>query len=285
MSDPRLKDLVTDIKKVLTDGVDSPRAVIEEDLKALGDTLSHRLTSKGDATTASSLRMSNLGSTCMRKLWYQVNKPELAEKLSPNAVLKFMYGDLLEWLMLLLAKLSGHTVTGQQTELNVEGIPGHRDAIIDGHLVDVKTASKYGYTKFEKNEVPKDDAFGYMDQLSLYHHASQPELEDKDTASFLAVEKETGQFTLDTYKINKDRDWVEEIKLKKEMVANPSPPERGFKDTPYGKSGNRALGVTCSYCPFKNECWGNPRVFMYSGRPVFFTHIEREPNVYEDKNR
>ena len=280
MSDQPIDSLIKDIKGVLDNGVPDPSELIKESLPELGNILTERLTSKAPPDKGS-LRMSNLGSNCMRKLWYTVNKPQVAEKISPETQLKFIYGDLLEWLILLLAKLSGHKVTGQQTTLDVEGVPGHRDAIIDGRLVDAKTASRYGYQKFKNNEVPKDDSFGYMDQLSLYHHASKEELEDKEYASFLAIEKETGQFCLDTYKINKDRNWPEEIKLKKAMVESSEPPERGFKPTPYGKSGNMSLGVTCSYCPFKHECYPGLRTFIYSGKPVFFTHIEKEPNVME----
>ena len=62
-----------------------------------------------------------------------------------------MFGDILEELLLFLAKEAGHTVTGQQDTLSISGVNGHRDAIIDGRLVDVKSASSYSFRKFKNN--------------------------------------------------------------------------------------------------------------------------------------
>ena len=39
---------------------------------------------------------------------------------------------------------------GEQGEVEIEGIKGHRDAIIDGAIGDVKSASAFSYKKFEE---------------------------------------------------------------------------------------------------------------------------------------
>ena len=279
-SDKRIDTLVPDIEKVLSEGVDVT-PFLSESLEELGKTLHEKLLPVAEKDTGD-LRMSNFGTGCIRQLWYRVNRPKDAEELDPHTRLKFLYGHVIEWLLLFLAKAAGHKVEGEQTTLYVEGVPGHRDAIIDGHLVDVKSASKYGYQKFKNNTVPKDDTFGYMDQLSLYHHASLDDLEDKKTASFLALEKEGGYFTLDTYPMP-DRDWETEIRKKKELVHAPEPPSRGYEPVPYGRSGNESLPVVCSYCPFKATCHPGLRTFIYSGKPVYLTRVEREPEVQEIK--
>lgn len=277
-SDPRIETLTEDIERVLTKGVDL-HPYLSDSLKVLGETLAEKLAPEVEREVGD-LRMSNFGTSCVRQLWYRVNKPKSAEPVDAHTKLKFLYGHVIEWLMLLLAKAAGHKVEGEQTTLVVEGIPGHRDAVIDGHLVDVKSSSKFGFQKFKTNKVPEDDTFGYTDQLSLYHHASIDDLTDKETASFLALEKESGHFVLDTYTLPK-RDWATEIRLKKELVYAPEPPERGFKPVPYGKSGNEALPTACSYCAFKKTCYPGLRTFLYSGRPVFLTKVEREPDVLE----
>lgn len=270
--------LVDDIHYTLTEGADISD-IIDEELEVLKQVLVYRLSPEARTDIGPGLRMSNLGTPCLRKLWYNTNMPEKAEPLDPHVRFKFMYGDILEWLVLLLARASGHKVEGQQTELDIEGIKGHRDAIIDGMLVDVKSASKYGFLKFKNNKVPEDDAFGYMDQLGAYHYASLPELENKTEAAFVAVEKESGHIVLDKYKMP-PRDFSEEVRLKKELVKG-SIPERGFQPVPHNKSGNECLPVTCSYCPFKHECHKGLRTFLYAGRPVFMTKVIKVPDVPE----
>ena len=114
------------------------------------------------------LSMSSFGSKCLRQLWYKKNMPGKAEVLSPQTRIKFLYGDILEELLLTLAKASGHTVEGEQDTLTVAGVKGHRDAVIDGVTVDVKSANSRSFDKFKYHQLEHDDPFGYIDQLSLY---------------------------------------------------------------------------------------------------------------------
>ena len=41
-------------------------------------------------------------------------------------------GDILEALLILLTDLSGHEVTEQQKEVEIDGVKGHKDCRIDG---------------------------------------------------------------------------------------------------------------------------------------------------------
>lgn len=225
--------------------------------------------------------MSNIGKPCERALWYELNNYP-AEDLKASTFLKFLYGDLVEELMLFLAELAGHKVEGRQGEQEIAGIKGHRDAIIDGHLVDVKSASSYSFKKFADGTLAENDVFGYIPQLRSYHHASQEDeiLTDKESASFLAVDKTLGHITLSTIK-KEDQNWEKIYEDKKAMVNQAEPPPRGFQPEPFGKSGNMKLGVNCSYCPFKKTCYPNLRTFVYSSGPVFMTKVVREPDVPE----
>jgi hypothetical protein len=230
------------------------------------------------------LRMSNLGEPCDRKLYWRINDPESGEPLSGQTLLKFLYGDLVELLVLFLAEEAGHTVEGRQDELVLEGIKGHRDAIVDGVLCDVKSASGYGYQKFKNHALEQDDPFGYLVQLGSYLQASasDPRLKSKTEAAFIAVNKENGAICVDTYR--PPQVTPKTIARKKDMLEASNPPGRSFDDVPDGASGNRKLGTNCSYCSFRERCWPGLRTFIYSSGPRFLTKVARTPDVKEVTN-
>ncbi len=234
--------------------------------------LCHRLT---DESHQPSLRLSNAGTPCDRKLWYSINRSDIGERLSASTRFKFLYGDILEHLILFLARASGHIVTDEQRTVEIAGVKGHIDAFIDGHLVDVKSASTYSFAKFASGLQASDDSFGYLGQLGAYASAC-----GVTEASFLVVDKTLGNLTLDTHDFS-GYDVVKEIERKKNVVNSPSLPPRGYSDEPDGASGNRKLSTVCSYCSFKESCWPGLRTFSYSGRPKFLTEVRRLPRVQE----
>lgn len=191
-------------------------------------------------------------------------------------------GDLLEELLLFLAAEAGHDVQGQQDEVEINGVKGHRDAVIDGRIVDCKSASTYSFKKFASNGLRGDDPFGYLDQLGGYLFAAKddPLVTEHDVASFLVVDKTLGNIVLDTYPSN-GVDYSSKVEDLKEMVADEEPPGRHFSPVPEGKSGNEKLCTTCSYCNFKKECWPELRTFIYSTGPTYLTKVVKEPKVFE----
>ncbi len=194
-----------------------------------------------------------------------------------------MIGDICEALLLFLAEVSGHKVTEHQAEVHLKGIKGHIDADIDGVTVDVKSASSHAFRKFADGSLVDNDSFGYIEQIAGYAKAR-----DTDGA-FLAMDKTSGHlaylpFTkeeLDVFNIEDRIDYV------KEAVAQPTEPERCYSDEKMGESGNRKLGVQCSYCGHKRRCWADSngglglRQFNYSSGPVWLTNVKVEPKVYE----
>lgn len=226
------------------------------------------------------LRMSNFGTPCERKLWYSINMPETAEPLPPQARLKFLLGDIIEEVVLALAKQSGHSVEGEQDTLEFEGIKGHWDAIIDGYVVDVKSANSRSFSKFREHRLIKDDPFGYLDQISLYVAAARNDtrIRDRTKAAFLAVDKELGYIVLDTYDVE-EKDWETLIAAKKLMLKAKTPPRRHYHPEPDGKSGNMKLCMECSYCPHKKECWPGVKGYAYANKPTWLTTVKREPDV------
>lgn len=231
------------------------------------------------------LRLSALGNPCPRKLWYSLNSPDDGEVFDGATLFKFLYGDILESLLISLAKAAGHTVEGCQDELYVAGVRGHRDCVIDGITVDVKSASTFSYSKFRDGALRDNDPFGYISQLSSYVYAGRDQTSVQSHPSlgaFLVVDKTLGNICLDMYDFGPELDSKEdEVEGLKEMVVQPEPPERAFEPEPDGKSGNMKLPINCSYCAFKEKCFPGVRTFLYSGKPRFLTTVVREPNVKE----
>ena len=111
------------------------------------------------------LRLSTIGKPD-RQLWYDINMEKESAPVSSSTRIKFLYGYILEELLIALSRLSGHIVTDTQKEVSVEGVKGHQDCVIDGVLVDCKSTSPRGFEKFEKADLVRDDPFGYIAQIS-----------------------------------------------------------------------------------------------------------------------
>jgi len=286
MTTKNLDTLIPDIYALF----DVEHSVDEENLKTFADNVAAAV--KGRLETVQSwdrptLRVSKLG-TPDRKLWYELhdqNEPLENDsfKLSPENVMKFMYGDIIEELVLLLVKESGHTVEGEQGEVEIEGVIGHRDCIIDGITVDVKSTSKFAFQKFEKGTLHQDDPFGYIAQISSYCFA-----DESPYGAFLAMNKETGQLAL--LKVHKI-DMIHpptRIKEVRQFLEKDEPPEaKCYEPVPMGKKGNMELARGCGWCPFKEKCWENAnggvglRKFQYSNGVKYLTEVVDEPRVEE----
>ena len=223
------------------------------------------------------LRFSSLGKQD-RQLWYMA-KGYPQEDLSAKTYFKFLYGDVIEQLLLFLVKESGHDVTMPQAEVCVDGVKGHIDAVIDGVLVDVKSASPYGYKKFVMNTVTEDDTFGYTQQLAGYAQVVTP----GQAPAWLAMDKVSGALCVTTLSqsIVKEYPVDERITHLKEVIAKEEPPARCYPDEEDGKSGNRKLGTGCGYCAFKFTCHPELRAFAYSNGPRFLTKVVKTPDVPE----
>lgn len=280
---PSIETLIEDVLSLFDFG----KRVNDGDAAALGRTISDvvqiRLASYGESSSPT-LRMSNIGRPD-RQLWYELNGTHQKEDIGAQAKLKFLFGDIWEAILLFLCEQAGHTVESRQDEVVLDGVSGHPDAVIDGVVVDVKSASSYAFKKFKLGTLKEDDPFGYYHQLAGYTEAIQP---DADGA-FLAVDKQTAALAL----LPVPNTELKELRVRERVAAirsivqQDTPPERCYSVVPEGKSGNLKLPVGCSYCPHKFECWKDAnggsglRTFIYATGPVYLTHVENEPRVPE----
>lgn len=242
------------------------------------------------------LYMSEIGTPCLKQLWYKVHKPELAEPMQGNTLLKFLYGDLIEETVLCLAKASGHKVEMEQYPVQIKQggwkINGRIDAVIDGVLVDVKSCSPFGFKKFKEGLNDDNDSFGYRMQLESYQHAGQttPTLLSLTYATpmgFVAVDKQNGSVHYSKH----EKRLMVSTRIRSIVEAVDSPTNTKYlryDAVADGKSGNLKLPTVCSYCAFKQPCWKAAanggkglRGFSYASGPVFLVHVVKQPNVPE----
>lgn len=285
---PRLKNINTLIKDVYH-VVGSKEGWFDKSLaegysRELGLSLVESLAPRSEVPR---LRLSAMGERCPRSLWASIHTPSLQEPYPPYVRIKFTYGHLIESLAIAMAKAAGHEVTGEQDEVSVDGVTGHRDCVIDGCIVDVKSANSRSFEKFKDRTIGQDIfGRGYLDQLDGYAVGSLGDdlVRVKDVAYLWAINKELGHMTLYEHRIRPDsiRQRINEYKS---IIARKEAPPCTCKTMSHGESGNIKLDKKASYDSFKYACFPSVRKFLYAGGPVYLTKVIRLPDVPEvDRN-
>ncbi len=279
----KIETLVEDINKLFT-SEDPP--IPEKEVDTLIDTFAvsikqHLKTFLYETPRANkNLRLSVIGRPD-RQLWYDINEPN-EKPLSSSLRIKFLYGYLLEELLILFSSVAGHKVTHQQKEVTVEGIKGHQDCMIDNFLIDMKSASWRSFQKFKNNTLSEDDPFGYIAQMSAYAEANGVE-----EGGFLVIDKQSGEICLSKVNSLEMINAKKRITHLKKIIKHKTAPSKCFDDLPEGKSGNRKLDVRCIFCSHKSKCWSDAndgkglRIFQYERGKKYLTQVKREPNVTE----
>lgn len=275
--------IVSDVYALIEHGVDVP----DDAVQALSDTLASVIKDriegyKDNKKKPHTLRMSNVGKGA-RVLWYD-QRDDVSFTPTPADKIKFLYGDIIEELLLFLVKQSGHIVTDEQKEVKLNGIVGHIDCIIDGAVVDAKSVSPFSFDKFSRGSLLDygQDPFGYVSQLSGYAEAL-----GCDDAGFLAMNKSTGELAFLELDELTRTDTGERIHSLKKAMKSDQPPERCYVDEEDGKSGNRKLGKNCSFCRHKEECWSDTndgkglRKFKFARGYKYLTKVEKKPKLEE----
>lgn len=279
-----LDTLVSDIYSELEglsrgEALDIPEEELDRTLAGIKECILH-WSQPSERNKNFTLRMSNVG-RAPRQLWFEKNS-EIINAPSPSTQIKFLYGHLLEEIVLMLARISGHVVTDEQKEAELNGITGHMDCKIDGEVVDIKTASKFAFKKFQNGTLADEDNFGYLSQLACYEAS-----EGTENGGFLVLNKESGELCLyrpDDMEKPNIKETIDDIIS---TVNSNDIPDKCFEPIPDGKKGNMKLPKQCNWCSYKFECHKDAndgeglRAFKYSNGVVYLTHVESEPNVEE----
>ena len=287
MSKKKLNTLVDDIyKKLSVLGKGKSLNLSEETIDQFGESMKEVLRhwSTPHPRATETLRMSNIGRP-NRQLWVDMKTEQQAQEIPPATFIKFLYGHMLEEVVLLLVKLAGHTVSDEQKNVKIKGIEGHMDCVIDGEVIDVKTASGYAFKKFKDGTLAEDDTFGYMSQLAGYEAGH-----GTSNGGFLAMNKENGELALYIPE-ELDKPNIEtKIDTVKKSLKKQTPPELCYLPIPDGTSGNMKLPRGCFFCRHKVECHKDSnngkglRVFKYAKGLTYLTQVVKEPKVDEITN-
>lgn len=210
------------------------------------------------------LRMSNVGRP-LRQLMLEQKYGR--SKPSPDLLLKMLFGDLYESLMLYLLKASGCNVTAQdvkvslpiKTKKGIVNIDGTLDLEIDDAVFDTKSASPWSYEhKFDATTIlTNPDDFGYVDQLFGYAKARK-----KKAGGWIPINKSDGQIkvcevdpSIHDAVMEKSYKTIE-AKVRHIVEERPIPECDGVIDEVfYGKNtGNKILGPSCKFCNCKEKC-------------------------------
>ena len=279
----RIDTVATDIKKLVANiSNGKPANVTEENMDRFLKNIKEAFTSWNNPVREKDgkLRMSILGKPA-RQLWYDRFSPKKTKDYDASLNIKFLYGHILEHLLLYLVELTGHKVTDQQKKVEIDNIKGHIDAKIDGEVCDVKSASSFSFKKFKNGELVGDDPFGYHAQLSGYETGM-----GTNGGGFLVMDKSSGDVCF--YKPDElaKPNVPNLIKTLQETLKRKSPPDRCYQLSET-KGGNKSLPIGCQFCAHKWECYKDAndgkglRVFKYSNRYVYLAQVNRQPNVEE----
>jgi len=280
-----LNNVVPDIYKHLeglSDG--TPLPITEEDIDSTLSGIKEALMSwaaPSERNKDFTVRMSNVGKPA-RQLWFEKRDPQGRGLVDGPTQIKFLYGHLLEEIVLMLVRMTDHKVTDEQKEVDVNGIVGHMDCKINGEVVDVKTASRFAFNKFKDGRLAQDDPFGYLGQLAGYEAA-----EGTENGGFLVINKESGELCMYTPDDMDKPNIKTSIKSLIPALKLDTPPELCYTPIPDGKKGNMKLPKGCSWCKYKYECYKDSndgaglRTFKYSNGLAYLTKVEVEPKVEE----
>ena len=270
-----ISTLISDIYNRIESNQKVSKENLEALLEGLSDVVVKQLEEKRNTSHEKNIRMSSIGKPD-RKIWMEINGPEVERSYSPSTLIKFLYGSIIEELVIFLAKEAGHSVQELQKQCELEGIKGHIDCKIDDDIVDIKSASDFAFRKFKTGTLESDDPFGYIGQISAYVEA-----EGKDVGYLLALNKVTGELALlelDDFSLINATNRIKHIK---ELVKSEEMPDFCYNPQPDGKSGNMRLARDCVYCPYKWTCFPDMKVFRYSDGLRYLTTIEKEPKVQD----
>ena len=210
------------------------------------------------------------------------------EEFNPSFKVKMLYGDVTEIILMTILLDAGIDIVDADkhvtAHMNEDDVAGTLDLTIreDGvvRVWDIKSASAFSFKKkFDTYDSLKaSDSFGYLPQLFGYVAALREEDPTIEVGGWIVMSKETGEVkvvradpadqgayeaginnTLVNYNAANENNFIRDFSDETEM----------FNRKP---TGNRKLGLACSYCSFKETCWPG---LQYRKHP-----LSKDPDAY-----
>ena len=267
MSNQILENVQSFLKMATDDSVAVSDKLIDEFGEMCKDAFRKQFTDKREKSFRA--RMSNIGRPlCQLQMEKSNAKPEGQPY---NNKMRNTFGDLIEALAVTIIKASGIKVDSTQKSVsyNIDKskIDGTYDIEIGKSIYDIKSASPWAFEhKFGDeggfNSIVEDDSFGYLSQGYLYS-----ESENKRFGGWIVINKSTGEWLVtetptedEKYKniaINLSKENLHALDEGKPFRRCFSDIEETFRKIP---TGNKVLGIVCSFCPYKFPCWGKDKL-------------------------
>ena len=267
MSNQILENVQSFLKMATDDSVAVSDKLIDEFGEMCKDAFRKQFTNKREKSFRA--RMSNIGKPLCQ---LQMEKSNAEPEGQPyNNKMRNTFGDLIEALAVTIIKASGIKVDSTQKSVSYNmdksKIDGTYDIEIGNSIYDIKSASPYAFEhKFGDeggfNSIVEDDSFGYLSQGYLYS-----ESENKRFGGWIVINKSTGEWLVtetptedEKYKniaINLSKENLHALDEGKPFRRCFSDIEETFRKIP---TGNRVLGIVCSFCPYKFPCWGKDKL-------------------------
>ena len=216
----------------------------------------------------SKLRMSGIGRPVCQQILSLQNCPK---ESSYNDIMRFLFGDLIEAVAVLVIKAAGINIVAEQKPsrivLDKEDIKGTLDVIIEEDGVqkvwDIKSASPFSFDyKFRKgyDKIKDDDPFGYIVQGHLYGESNKMPF-----GGWIVINKSTGEWAI----VDAPSDLEERKRVLKEAnnivktvkkadfkkVKLKDDWETYKQDGEIVRTKNRLMPKLCSFCEYKRHCW------------------------------
>ena len=225
------------------------------------------------------IRMSGLGRPLCQQL---LDRSGLVEEMDYNALFRFLFGDLVESVAVLIMEQAGVEIVEKQkaVSLNIAGqtINGTLDLILRDEMGvekvwDVKSASEWafkfkytGYGGYDK--IKEDDPFGYIMQGHLYGEAT-----GLPFGGWIVINKSSGEVAMVEAPDWQDEDrkiYMADAEQRVKRLIDPDPdfvkPFKSEFETYKVKSevirtGNKTLPKICSMCGYRSHCWSKSQLF------------------------
>jgi len=222
--------------------------------------------------------MSGLGRPLCQQL---LDRQGLKEDMDYNALFRFMFGDLVESVVVLIMEQADVEIVDKQKAVKLD-IGGHtvtgtldlilRDEMGVEKVWDVKSASewafKFKYTGFGGyDKIKEDDPFGYIMQGHLYGEAT-----GLPFGGWIVVNKSSGEIAMveaPDWQEEDRKEYLKDAEVRVKRLLDPNPdfvkPFKSEFETYKVKgeiirTGNKTLPKICGMCGYRSHCWSKSQL-------------------------
>ena len=225
-----------------------------------------------------SIRMSGLGRPLCQQL---LDRQGIQEDMDYNALFRFLFGDLVESVMVLIMEQAEVDIVAKQkpVKLTIAGheVTGTLDLILRDEMGvekvwDVKSASewafKFKYTGFGGyDKIKEDDPFGYVMQGHLYGEAT-----GLPFGGWIVVNKSSGEIAMveaPDWQEEDRKEYLKDAEVRVKRLLDPNPdfvkPFKSEFETYKVKgeiirTGNKTLPKICGMCGYRSHCWSKSQL-------------------------